>query len=122
MEELLRRKAAAAGPKLLSAMERALPEDGTLHMEITLMYESEESREQPRLRIGLRVGEDRLYVVRSIPQFIESMETRETLSFGKGFTFQPEWMHFTPAENRVLNILKALCLAQKESGHQPSRR
>lgn len=77
-------------------MERALPEDGTLHMEITLMYESEESREQPRLRIGLRVGEDRLYVVRSIPQFIESMETRETLSFGKGFTFQPEWMHFTP--------------------------
>lgn len=116
LEELLRRKAAAAGPKLLSAMERALPEDGTLHMEITLMYESEESREQPRLRIGLRVGEDRLYVVRSIPQFIETMETRETLSFGKGFTFQPEWMHFTPAENRVLDILKALCLAQKESG------
>lgn len=116
LEELLRRKAAAAGPRLMSAMERTLPEDGTLRMEVTLMYESEESRTAPCLRIGLRVGEERLYVVRSIPQFIESMDSGEALSFGKGFTFQPEWMHFTPAENRVLNILRALCLAQRNAG------
>lgn len=116
LEELLRRKAAAAAPRLMNAMERTLPEDGTLNMEITLMYDSEASREKPQLRVGIRVGEDRLYVVRSIPQFIESMETGVALPFGKGFTFQPEWMHFTPAENRVLDILRALCLAQKDAG------
>lgn len=116
LEELLRRKAAAAAPRLMNAMERTLPEDGTLNMEITLMYDSEASREKPQLRVGIRVGEDRLYVVRSIPQFIESMDTGVALPFGKGFTFQPEWMHFTPAENRVLDILRALCLAQKDAG------
>ena len=116
LEELLRRKAAAAAPRLMNAMERTLPEDGTLNMEITLMYDSEASREKPRLHVGIREGEDRLYVVRSIPQFIESMDTGVALPFGKGFTFQPEWMHFTPAENRVLDILRALCLAQKDAG------
>ena len=62
LEELLRRKAAAAAPRLMNAMERTLPEDGTLNMEITLMYDSEASREKPQLRVGIRVGEDRLYV------------------------------------------------------------
>lgn len=112
LEEQLRRKAATAGPLLMNAMESALPQDGTLKMEITLFYESPRSG----LKIGLRVGEERLYVVRSIPQMLEAMARKMTVEFGKGFVFRPEWMHFAPAEQRVLDVLRALCLAQKESG------
>ena len=116
LEDMFRRKATAAAPRLMNAMESALPEDGTLRMEITLICETGKPKEKPRLRIGLRVGEERLYVVRSIPQLIEAVDNREPIEFGKGFMYQPEWMHFAPREMRVLAILRALCLAQKDAG------
>ena len=74
----------------LNAMESALPEDGTLRMEITLICETGKPREKPRLKIGLRVGEERLYVVRSIPQLIEAVDSRTSIEFGKGFMYQPK--------------------------------
>lgn len=114
LEELLRRKAVEAAPLLMNAMESALPRDGSITMEITLQVDREEGRELPEIRIGLRLGEDRLYVVRSIPQLMEAMEQGNPLEFGKGFTFHPEWMNFAPGEQRVLEILRALCLAQQE--------
>ena len=116
LDELMRRKAMAAAPLLMNAMESALPEDGTLRMEITLFYEPPRLKQKPKLRIGLRVGEERLYVVRSIPQMIEAVAEGTPMEFGKGFAFHPEWMHFAPRENRVLEILRSLCLAQQEGG------
>ncbi len=116
LEELLRRKAASAGPRLMGAMESALPEDGTIRMEITLLLEPGYPGDAPRLRIGLRVGEERLYVVRSIPQMIDAIDFGTPMDFGKGFCFHPEWMHFGATQTRVLDILRALCLAQREAG------
>ena len=74
LDEMLRRRASSAGPRLMQAMESALPEDGTLRMEITLFVDQPRRRARPRIRLGLRVGEERLYVVRSIPQMIEAMK------------------------------------------------
>ena len=64
----------------------------------------------------MMIGEERLYVVKSIPALLEAMETGTPVEFGKGFTFHPEWMRFGPTENRILGILRAMCLAQKEGG------
>ncbi len=114
-KDIEKRKAALGGPLLLKAMEGALPEAGTVRMEITLMLERD-SGGQPSLRVGIRVGEDRLYVVRHLPQFLDAIDQQTSLPFGKGFVFHPEWMHFTPRENSVLDILRALCQAQKEVG------
>ena len=98
-------------------MESALPEQSTVRLEVTLQAESPRSGAAPRLRVGLRMGEDRLYAVRSIPQMIEALEQGEAIEYGKGFAFRPEWMRFGHAERRVIAILRALCLAQKQSGH-----
>lgn len=114
LERLEHTRAVAAAPKLLAAMESALPEDGSIRLEISLTIEEEEKRQVTR--IGLRVGEDRLYVVRSIPQFIEAMDAGEPLDFGKGFSFRPEWMRFTAQEMQVLGILRRLCAAQRDCG------
>ncbi|MGN0754602.1 MAG: SNF2-related protein [Aristaeellaceae bacterium] len=124
MDEMIRRRAAAAGPKLMAAMERTLPEEGTLRMNVRLMVDPvrEEERagtNQPcRLKVVLLIGEERLYVVKSIPQLLEAIETGTPIEYGKGFTFHPEWMRFGPTENRILRILSAMCLAQKEGGVQ----
>lgn len=122
MDEMIRRRAAVSGPKLMAAMERTLPEEGTLHMSIRLIVEpiregDGENADQPcRLKLVLLIGEERLYVVKSIPQLLEAIETGTPIEYGKGFTFHPEWMRFGPAENRILRILSAMCLAQKEGG------
>nr|MBR4281697.1 SNF2 helicase associated domain-containing protein [Clostridia bacterium] len=120
MDEMIRRRAAAAGPKLMAAMERTLPEEGTIRMSVRLIVEPsrpEDAAAQPcRLKLVLLIGEERLYVVKSIPQMLEAMENGTPIEYGKGFTFHPEWMRFGPAENRILGVLRAMCLAQKESG------
>ena len=115
MEPLRRRQAAAAGPRLLSAMESALPEQSAVRLEVTLRADPLAPGDAPRLRVGLRMGEDRLYAVRSIPQMMEAIERGDAVDYGKGFSFRPEWMRFGPAEKRVLDILRALCLAQRDA-------
>ena len=116
LEEMLRQKAAASAPLLMNAMDSALEDGGTLRMEITLMFESVSHRRKPKVKIGLRVGEERLYVVRSIPAMIDAVDNGLSIEFGKGFTFQPEWMHFATRDMRVLRILRAMCQAQQEGG------
>ena len=120
MDEMIRRRAAASGPKLMAAMERTLPEEGTIRMSVRLIVEPnrpEEASAQPcRLKLVLLIGEERLYVVKSIPQMLEAMDAGIPIEYGKGFTFHPEWMRFGPTENRILGILRAMCLAQKEGG------
>ncbi len=120
MDEMIRRRAAASAPKLMAAMERTLPEEGSLRMMVRLIVEPIRAEDnapadQPcRLKLVLLIGEERLYVVKSIPQMLEAIESGTPIEYGKGFTFHPEWMRFGPVENRILRILKSLCLAQKE--------
>lgn len=114
MDSLMHNKALAAGPRLLDAVDTLLPAESTIKMEVSIYAEKPDGKTPKPLRIGLRVGEERLYVVRSIPQFIQSLETGEPLDFGKGFTFHPEWMNFGPAQTRILEIIRNLCVAQKD--------
>ncbi len=114
-KDMEKRKAALGGPLLWKAMECALPEAGTVRMEITLLL-SRDASGAPALRVGIRAGEDRLYVVRSLPQFLDAIDSQTPLPFGKGFVFRPEWMRFTPRENAVLDVLRALCQAQSDVG------
>jgi len=116
MDEMLRRKAVASGPKLMAAMEKALPEEGSLRLAVRLIAEPVRTDEAPRLKIVLMIGEERLYVVKSIPQMLEAIDNGTPIEYGKGFTFHPEWMRFGQTENRILKILRAMCMAQKEAG------
>lgn len=123
-ERLDRVRATDAAPGLLSVMESALPQDGTLHLEVTLQAEWSLAG-YPQLRIGLRMGEERLYVVKSIPALLEARENGTVLSFGKGFEYHPEWMRFPREAGALLDILRALCQAQKAAGilsQQPGQR
>lgn len=122
MDEMIRRRAAASGPKLMAAMDRTLPEEGTLRLGVRLIVEpirAEEAQQTDlpcRLKVVLLIGEERLYVVKSIPQLLEAIDSGTPIEYGKGFTFHPEWMRFGRAENRILDILRAMWMAQKAGG------
>lgn len=110
MGDMVRRKAEAAGPKLMAAMDRALPEEGTIHMEVRLTLEPVRDQITPRIRICLLIGEERLYVVKSIPQMIDAIDTQTPVEYGKGFVFHPEWMRFGTVQERILKDFCARCV------------
>src|SRR5699024_12836042 len=52
--------------------------------------------------IRLRVGEDRLYVVKDIREFLEAATGHTPVEFGKHFTYHPEHHTFTDEDTEVL--------------------
>lgn len=110
LDRLQHTAAAMVAPSLLATMDSALPQEGGVRMEITLRV-SRSSYGSLSHSIGLRIGEDRLYVVKSIPQLLIDIDHRSSIAFGKGFTFQPEWMRFDQVGNQVLDLLRTLCSA-----------
>lgn len=94
-----------AADKLKRIVADSYPTEANLKMEVTLVLPSRESQD---IRLGLRIGEERLYVVKNIPEMINAMETGTVICYGKGFEFHPEWMHFPEADRKILELLRAL--------------
>ena len=102
-QEMEKRRAQMAAPALFEAVAGMLPETDGIRLSPALFLTRE------GIRIGLKIGEDRLYVVRHIPRFLECRESGETLPFGKGFVYNPQWMRFSEKENALLDILAECC-------------
>ncbi|MBQ9197866.1 MAG: DEAD/DEAH box helicase [Clostridia bacterium] len=116
MQELRARERAGS---LMAAMEGALPETVILRLEPDIRMTGTD------MQLGLRIGQDRLYVIRSIPDFLAAMRNGNTLSFGKGFTYFPSWMRFDKAGARLVSLLEQHCAslesAEKRIGVQEAR-
>ncbi|SDK18849.1 DEAD/DEAH box helicase [Natronincola ferrireducens] len=72
-----------------------------LQMEVT--YEVEGAS-----YITLRIGEDRLYVVRSMKEFIEKIHRNEKISFGKNFIFDPLIHRFRKRDEKIIELIEEL--------------
>ncbi|MBQ9307178.1 MAG: SNF2 helicase associated domain-containing protein, partial [Clostridia bacterium] len=116
--EMEHRYARSAAPKLFSSMAALLPERGNVRLALYLQVEQDHRHAFPTLRAGLRVGDDRLYVIRHIPHFLDSMDRGEPVELGKGFTFVPEWMRFNDKDRDILQAFRALLAAQREGGQE----
>ena len=110
MQEL---RAKSRAGLLLDAMEGALPESTILRLEPDLRMRGTE------MQLGLRIGQERLYVIRSIPDFLNRMEDTAPLSFGKGFTYFPAWMKFDAHAERLLGLLRRHCASLESAGAHP---
>ncbi|MTI67760.1 MAG: DEAD/DEAH box helicase [Firmicutes bacterium] len=58
--------------------------------------------------LNLRIGEEKLYVVKNIKKLIESIKNNESLYYGKKFTFNPEFHKFKDKDKPIINYLKEL--------------
>ena len=100
MEQYLVR---SCGPDFLDSVAGILPVSDGIILRPVILYQNGE------IYIALRAGEDKLYVVRSIPRFLEARETGEEVPFGKGFTYKPSWMRFSKEAENLLDILSEYC-------------
>ena len=101
IEEVRRKKARENAGKLMSTIADALPMETPLEMEVTLQLIGN----QPA-RVSLRVGQERLYVVKSMAQFLSALQNKETMAFGKGFVLEPQWMGFTGVNEKIIRVLQ----------------
>jgi len=111
------RLAAAA---LLSAFDPPLRPEGLLRLEVNLHLP--ERGDDAALYLALRVGLERMYVVRSLASFLRAVERGETVSFGKGFTYDPGLMGFDRLDQALLSILSEIEAAQRPceaQGYKP---
>jgi len=104
-ENMLKSHAPMRAEELTDLILKRMPKEANIHLEVTLALPRKAGQE---LRIGLRVGERKLYVVRDIPSLLRAIEAGETLPFGREFTYQPEWMRFSRDDEQVLALLKKL--------------
>lgn len=94
----------------LDAFEPPLRQETTVRLEVNLHMP--EPGDHAALHVALRVGTDRLYVVRSISTFLRALEDGEHMTFGKGFALDPESMCFEGADRQILEILQEACPPQ----------
>ena len=58
--------------------------------------------------ISLRIGKEKLYVIKDIKQFVLSLYTKEPIVFGQKFTFNPAVHVFNEIDNKIIDILKEM--------------
>lgn len=63
--------------------------------------------------ISLRIGESKLYVVKSIKKLLESFESKEELLFGKEFTFDPKIHRFSEIDQPIIDLLQEIYDTEK---------
>ena len=79
--------------------ERFLPElNLELELQIRLGY-------RISAELGLRVGLERLYVVKDIGEFLSSIKTGRELEYGKNFTFEPLNTRFNEKDQALIRLL-----------------
>ena len=109
-DSMMKKQAPETAAELTDIILKEMPSEANVRLEVTLVLPKKPGQE---LRIGLRIGEKKLYVIRDIRQFLSAAEAGETIELGKDFTWQPEWMHFTDDDGRLLQLLRKLCSAQE---------
>lgn len=102
IEEMRRRCARENASALMGTLQSALPMETPIEMEITLRLLGE----REPVRVSLRVGQERMYVVKSMAQFLRGLQENTSMSFGKGFVLEPEWMGFAGVDLKIIQLLQ----------------
>ncbi|TCO79409.1 DEAD/DEAH box helicase [Marinisporobacter balticus] len=78
-------------------------------LEITYEFERDPYNHAEKASyFSLRIGENKLYMVKSIKKLIESIEKKEELYFGKEFTLDPKKHTFKQEDQSIINLLKEI--------------
>ena len=96
---------------LLGAFEPPLSPDTLLRMEVNLHLP--ERKDESVLYIALRIGVERMYVIRSLPSFLRAKACGERVLFGKGFAYDPTAMCFEKMDEKLLSVLAEIEAAQR---------
>jgi len=103
------RRTREAGIEMLRALEPRLQFEQKLRMEVHLRCRR--SGETASLDAALRVGAERLYMIRDLRLFLRKLDARDPITLSKRFVLQPDWMRFGRLDEKLLDVLRELAQA-----------
>ena len=106
-ESMLQKAAPKRAEALTGLILREMPAEANVRLEVTLAL-PRPGRTRGPVKAGLRVGTEKLYVLKDPEAFLASMDAGESVTFGKDFVFEPGWMHFSGDDGRVLELMRKL--------------
>ena len=106
-ESMLQKSAQKRAGELTTLILRDMPAEANVRLEVTLAL-PRLSAEGRSLQIGLRIGTEKLYVMKDPMAFLEAMDSGQPVPFGKDFSYEPSWMHFSADDERVLALVRKL--------------
>ena len=113
----LQREAPLRAEEFCALVESDVPAEASLRLELTLVMPGEDGAV---LRAGLRVGEQKWYVVRDIPSFLKAWKSKETLPFQSRFVYDPSSMRFSEENEQILQLLYRMVSSGKAGGWSSS--
>ena len=111
-EGMLQKSAPKRAQELTTLILREMPAEANIRLEVTLAL-PKPSRLGRQIQAGLRIGAEKLYVIRDPQAFLTAMEAGESVPFGKDFTYEPGWMHFSGDDERVLALMRKLMMTRE---------
>ena len=111
-EGMLQKSAPKRAQELTTLILREMPAEANVRLEVTLAL-PKPSRLGRQIQAGLRIGAEKLYVIRDPQAFLTAMEAGESVPFGKDFTYEPGWMHFSRDDERVLALIRKLMMTRE---------
>ena len=106
-ESMLQKSAQKRAGELTTLILRDMPAEANVRLEVTLALPRLSAEGRP-LQIGLRIGTEKLYVMKDPMAFLEAMDAGQPVPFGKDFSYEPSWMHFSADDERVLALVRKL--------------
>jgi SNF2 family DNA or RNA helicase len=74
-----------------------------INLEINYEFTSEYN--EYNSKVNFKIGEEKLYVLKNLKKFIDSMKKNEPLQFGKSFTFLPEIHYFRKEDQPLIDMI-----------------
>ncbi len=104
------------GKEMLKALSRAMPDGESVRlMPVIRLFED------GRTGFGLQVGQERLYAVKNIYEFLNCYAQGIPLDLSSKFTYRPTQMRFAKEEEAVLNLLQSHLPVKTEEEETPPR-
>ena len=108
-DSMMKKQAPETAAQLSEMIQREMPSEANVRLETTLVLPQKTGQE---LRIGLRTGDKKLYVIKDIRRFLAGIDAEESMPLGRDMVFQPEWMHYSDEDEAILELMRKLCSAQ----------
>ncbi len=105
-ESMLQKAAPKRAEELTTLILREMPAEANVRIEVTLALPRENVKQGGQIQAGLRIGAEKMYVVKDPAAFLFAMDEGESMAFGKDFTYEPGWMHFSEDDERVLALIR----------------
>lgn len=97
-----------SGKEIFNFFESLQAASSIKEVRLAVVLEMERAYKKNHFSIEFQVGESRLYVVKSIKDFIKSIRDRSEVRFGKNFSFEPGKHGFSDTDKKIIRLAEEL--------------